>query len=86
VVLPVPFGPIIKTNSPNLYALSSIPRALFQSRYSIALFLFAEGAVVVDDAEDAEDINLNFLRIYLIKIYRKFFNNCQQKAKSLKNV
>ena len=84
VVLPVPFGPMIKTNSPNLYALSSMSRALFQSKYSITLLLFDDDdAVVVDETEDAEDIKLNFLRIYLIKIYRNFFNNCQQKGRSI---
>ena len=74
VVLPVPFGPIIKTNSPNLYALSNMSRALFQSKYSITLLLFDDDddAVVVDETDDAEDINLNILCIYLIKIYRNF--------------
>jgi len=50
-------------------------RALFQSKYYITLLLFDDDdddAVVVDETEDAEDINLNFLRIYLIKIYRNF--------------
>jgi len=42
-----------------------------------------DDAVVVDETEDAEDIKLNFLRTYLIKIYRNFFNNCQQKAMSI---
>ena len=31
-----------------------------------------DDAVVVDETEDAEDINLNILCIYLIKIYRNF--------------
>jgi hypothetical protein len=87
--LPVPFGPIIKTNSPNLYALSSMSRALFQSKYSITLLLFDDDdddAVVVDETEDAEDINLNILCIYLIKIYRNFLIIANKKTGLYKKV
>ena len=78
---------MIKTNSPNLYALSSMSRALFQSKYSITLLLFDDDdAVVVDETEDAEDINLNILRIYLIKIYRNFLIIANKKAGLYKKV
>ena len=37
--MPVPFGPITSTKSPDSYALRSISREPFQSRYGGAAFL-----------------------------------------------